>query len=100
MRAGWPYGAAAFGIVFLVLLVAAVIPATNGFLHGAVSATSRPAITAGEVALIFALVIGRGLVRLGPGSGLPSAAGQGACRVPRGPAMRWQGPAPMRTAAG
>ena len=33
MRAGWRYGAGAFGIVLLVLLVAAVIPATNGFLH-------------------------------------------------------------------
>jgi len=33
MPAGWRYGAGAFGIVLLVLLVAAVIPATNGFLH-------------------------------------------------------------------
>ena len=33
MRAGLLYGAAAFGVVLLVLVVAAVIPATNGFLH-------------------------------------------------------------------
>jgi len=33
MRAGLLYGAAAFGAVLLVLVVAAVIPATNGFLH-------------------------------------------------------------------
>jgi len=33
MRAGVLYGAGAFGIVLLVLIVAAVIPATNGFLH-------------------------------------------------------------------
>jgi uncharacterized protein len=32
-RAGLLYGAAAFGIVLLVLVVAAAIPATNGFLH-------------------------------------------------------------------
>jgi CAAX protease family protein len=31
--AGLRYGAGAFGIVLLVLVVAAVIPATNGFLH-------------------------------------------------------------------
>jgi CAAX protease family protein len=31
--AGLRYGAAAFGIVLLVLAVAAVVPATNGFLH-------------------------------------------------------------------
>jgi membrane protease YdiL (CAAX protease family) len=31
--AGLLYGAGAFGLVLLVLLVAAVIPATNGFLH-------------------------------------------------------------------
>ena len=31
--AGLCYGASAFGIVLLVLIVAAVIPATNGFLH-------------------------------------------------------------------
>jgi membrane protease YdiL (CAAX protease family) len=31
--AGVRYGAGAFGIVLLVLIVAAVIPATNGFLH-------------------------------------------------------------------
>jgi CAAX protease family protein len=33
MGAGVRYGAGAFGIVLLVLVVAAVIPATNGFLH-------------------------------------------------------------------
>jgi uncharacterized protein len=33
MRAGVRYGAGTFGIVLLVLMVAAVIPATNGFLH-------------------------------------------------------------------
>lgn len=33
MVAGLRYGAGAFGIVLLVLIVAAVIPATNGFLH-------------------------------------------------------------------
>ncbi len=32
-RAGLCYGAGAFGIVLLVLIVAAVIPVTNGFLH-------------------------------------------------------------------
>jgi len=31
--AGLRYGAGAFGVVLLVLLVAAAIPATNGFLH-------------------------------------------------------------------
>jgi membrane protease YdiL (CAAX protease family) len=33
MRAGLLYGAGAFGVVLLVLLVAAVVPAINGFLH-------------------------------------------------------------------
>jgi len=33
VRAGLLYGAAASGVVLLVLVVAAVIPATNGFLH-------------------------------------------------------------------
>jgi len=33
MVAGLRYGAGAFGIVLLVLIVAAVIPATDGFLH-------------------------------------------------------------------
>jgi uncharacterized protein len=33
VRAGLRYGAGAFGAVLLVLVVAAVIPATNGFLH-------------------------------------------------------------------
>src|SRR5262249_38886246 len=42
---GLGYGAAAAGIVLLVLLVAAVIPATNGFLHD-----SRAAISGGRLA--------------------------------------------------
>jgi uncharacterized protein len=33
MRAGLVYGAGAFGVVLLVLVMAAAIPATNGFLH-------------------------------------------------------------------
>jgi CAAX protease family protein len=33
MRAGLLYGAGAFGAVLVVLLLAAVLPATNGFLH-------------------------------------------------------------------
>ena len=33
VRAGVRYGAGAFGVVLLVLIVAAVIPATSGFLH-------------------------------------------------------------------
>ena len=33
MRAGLRYGVGAFGIVLMVLVIAAVIPATNGFLH-------------------------------------------------------------------
>jgi CAAX protease family protein len=33
MREGLAYGALAFGLVLLALVVAAVIPATNGFLH-------------------------------------------------------------------
>jgi membrane protease YdiL (CAAX protease family) len=44
MRAGLAYGAGAFGIVLLVLLVAAVIPVTNGFLHD-----SRAQITGGRL---------------------------------------------------
>ena len=43
--AGLRYGAAAVGIVLLVLLVAALIPATNGFLHD-----SRAAISGGRLA--------------------------------------------------
>jgi CAAX protease family protein len=35
MRAGVGYGAGAFGVVLLVLIVAALIPVTNGFLHDA-----------------------------------------------------------------
>lgn len=48
IRAGLGYGAGAFGIVLLVLLVAAVIPVTNGFLHD-----SRAQITGGR--LLYAL---------------------------------------------
>jgi uncharacterized protein len=33
MSAGLRYGVGSFGVVLLVLLVAAVVPATNGFLH-------------------------------------------------------------------
>lgn len=33
MRAGLRYGAGAFGVILLVLVVAAVIPVTKGFLH-------------------------------------------------------------------
>ena len=43
--AGLGYGAGAAGVVLLVLLVAAVIPATNGFLHD-----SRAAISGGRLA--------------------------------------------------
>jgi len=43
--AGLGYGAAAAGLVLLVLLVAALIPATNGFLHD-----SRAAISGGRLA--------------------------------------------------
>ena len=42
--AGLRYGAGAFGIVLLVLIVAAVIPATNGFLHD-----SRAQISGGRL---------------------------------------------------
>jgi uncharacterized protein len=44
MRAGVRYGASAFGVVLLVLIVAAVIPATNGFLHD-----SRAQISGGRL---------------------------------------------------
>ena len=44
MRAGARYGACAFGIVLLFLVVAAVIPATNGFLHD-----SRAQISGGRL---------------------------------------------------
>ena len=43
--AGLGYGAAAAGLVLLVLLVAALIPATNGFLHD-----SRASISGGRLA--------------------------------------------------
>ena len=44
VRAGLLYGAGAFGAVLLVLVVAAVIPATNGFLHD-----SRAQISGGRL---------------------------------------------------
>ncbi len=44
MRAGLRYGAAAAGVVLLVLLVAALIPATSGFLHD-----SRAQISGGRL---------------------------------------------------
>jgi membrane protease YdiL (CAAX protease family) len=44
VRAGLYYGAGALGVVLLVLLVAAVIPATNGFLHD-----SRAQISGGRL---------------------------------------------------
>jgi uncharacterized protein len=50
MRAGVRYGAAAAGIVLLVLIVAAVIPATNGFLHD-----SRAQISGGR--MLYELVV-------------------------------------------
>src|SRR5262249_8320841 len=49
MRSGLLYGAAAFGVVLLVLVMAAVIPATNGFLHD-----SRAQIDGGR--LLYKLV--------------------------------------------
>src|SRR5215468_8510461 len=48
LRSGVLYGAGAFGVVLLVLVVAAVIPATNGFLHD-----SRAQISGGR--LLFEL---------------------------------------------
>jgi CAAX protease family protein len=44
LPAGLRYGAAALGVVLLVLVVAAVIPATNGFLHD-----SRAQISGGRL---------------------------------------------------
>ena len=44
VRAGLGYGAGAFGIVLLVLVVAAVIPVTSGFLHD-----SRAQISGGRL---------------------------------------------------
>src|SRR5437773_2052259 len=44
MGAGLRYGAGAFGVVLLVLVVAAVIPLTNGFLHD-----SRAQISGGRL---------------------------------------------------
>jgi membrane protease YdiL (CAAX protease family) len=43
-RAGVRYGACAFGLVLLVLVMAAVLPATNGFLHD-----SRAQISGGRL---------------------------------------------------
>jgi membrane protease YdiL (CAAX protease family) len=48
LRAGLLYGAAVFGVVLLVLIVTAVLPATNGFLHD-----SRAQISGGR--LLFEL---------------------------------------------
>jgi len=50
MRAGVRYGAGAAGIVLLVLIVAALIPATNGFLHD-----SRAQISGGR--LLYELAV-------------------------------------------
>ena len=50
VRAGVRYGAGAAGIVLLVLIVAAVIPAANGFLHD-----SRAQISGGR--LLYELVV-------------------------------------------
>lgn len=50
LRAGLAYGAAAFGVVLAVLLVAVALPATNGFLHD-----SRAQISGG--ALVHGLVV-------------------------------------------
>jgi CAAX protease family protein len=44
LRAGVRYGLAAFGLVLLVLIVAALVPATNGFLHD-----SRADISGGQL---------------------------------------------------
>jgi membrane protease YdiL (CAAX protease family) len=44
LRAGVRYGLAAFGLVLLVLVVAALVPATNGFLHD-----SRADISGGQL---------------------------------------------------
>jgi len=51
-RAGVLYGAAAAGIVLLVLIVAAAIPATNGFLHD-----SRAQISGGRMLYELAVPI-------------------------------------------
>jgi membrane protease YdiL (CAAX protease family) len=50
MRTGVRYGAGVFGIVLLVLVVAAMLPATNGFLHD-----SRAEISGGR--LLYELVV-------------------------------------------
>jgi membrane protease YdiL (CAAX protease family) len=52
MRAGLLYGGAAFAVVLLVLVVAAVIPATNGFLHD-----SRATISGGRLVSQLGLAI-------------------------------------------
>jgi uncharacterized protein len=52
VRAGLRYGAGAFGLVLLVLVVAAVIPATNGFLHD-----SRAQISGGRMLYELAVSI-------------------------------------------
>jgi membrane protease YdiL (CAAX protease family) len=55
MPAGFAWGVGAFGIVFLVLLVASVVPATSGFLHD-----SRAAISGGRMSydLFVSILIG------------------------------------------
>ena len=50
LRSGLLYGAGVFGLVLLVLVVAAVIPATNGFLHD-----SRAQISGGR--MLYELVV-------------------------------------------
>ena len=50
LRSALLYGAGAFGLVLLVLVVAAVIPATNGFLHD-----SRAQISGGR--MLYELVV-------------------------------------------
>jgi membrane protease YdiL (CAAX protease family) len=52
LRAGLAYGLGALAVVLVVLLVTAVIPATNGFLHD-----SRAAISAGRMAYELAVLI-------------------------------------------
>jgi membrane protease YdiL (CAAX protease family) len=52
LRSGLLYGAGAFGLVLLVLVVAAVIPATNGFLHD-----SRAQISGGRMLYELAVSI-------------------------------------------
>src|SRR5262249_46363502 len=74
VRAGLRYGAGAFGVVLLVLVVAATLPAVNGFLHD-----SRAQIGGGRllyelgVSIVLLTAIPEGCafrgVRLGAGLG-------------------------------